>query len=380
MTDAGRRVLLHSQLIQGVGPATIGRLCRIVAEDELEQLYQWQIADFVARAGFSPQLAERLHAGLADHKLLSDELQHIDRLGISWCTISDPEYPELLREIHVPPTILFWKGATPANMVPAIAMVGSRAAGSYARRVAQELIPGLIDAGCILISGGAIGADTMVHETTLASGGTTAAIIGSGLGRPYPATNKKLFERIIASGGAVISTFPTMSEALPGNFPARNRIIAGMSRATVVLQAAEKSGARITALHALEQGREVCAVPGDIFDPLSAGCHRLICEGATPVTSARDVLIACGCEDALSMAPIAESDAAQQNLFNRDTSSSTETEPEDPIISYCATARTFDELCQRLQLDPDQLQEKLFMLQLSGTLEQDFTGRWCRKQ
>ena len=359
-------VLLHCALIPQLGPRSVVRLLNQVGLDELSTIYHWSINDFEKRAGFSSATAQLVHTGLRDQTVLSKELEFIERYQIRWADWTDAAYPALLKMIHAPPLILYWRGAEPASCAPAVALVGSRQAGSYAQRAVDRLVPELVGAGWSVISGGARGADTMAHEATLRAGGRTAAVVGSGLLRPYPANNKKLFERIVGEGGSLISPFPLLMEALPGNFPARNRIIAGMGRATVVVQAAEKSGARITALYALEEGREVCAVPGDIFDPLSAGCHRLILEGATLVASGADVLRACGCEVAAQ--PIDR----QKPL----TAPEEQHDERDELLKLCLAPQSFDELLVGLSCSAGELRERLFDLQVGGRIEQDFAGKW----
>lgn len=363
-----KNTILHCSLIPEVGDATIARLTVAFDRAHLHELYLCNEGDLVARAGLMPRAAQRVVEGLRDLGLLEQELARIEKNGVQWTTVFDQSYPALLREIYAPPAVLYWRGDdfSKIDMSKAIAVVGSRAANRYGRSVIDHIIPELVQAGCTIVSGGALGADTMAHEVTLQAGGKTVAIIGSGLLKPYPASNKRLFERICAAGGAVVSPFALEVQAVPGNFPARNRIISGLSNAVVVVQAAEKSGARITALQALEQGREVCVVPGDIFDPLSAGCHRLIGEGATPVTSAADVLRACGWDapvvERKGVAPIPFLPSGKKN--------------DDPLFLLCQTPRTFDELLGETGISFGELQENLFNLQLEGVLIQDFLGRW----
>jgi DNA processing protein len=368
---ANRLAILHCALISGIGDVTIGRICAVLGPDRCAEIYGWTSGDFIERAGISFSQAQLLTQGLADRGMIEREFALIQKHAISFTTIIDDDYPAALKTIYAPPAVLFWRGVAP-NLFPHImACIGSRAANRYARSVINHFVPEFVAAGWCIASGGALGADTMAHEAALEAGGKTIAIIGSGLLKPYPATNKKLFERIQATGGSVLSPFPLDMQAMPGNFPARNRIISGLSSAVVVVQAAEKSGARITALQALEQGREVCVVPGDIFDPLSAGCHRLLSEGATPVTSAADVLQACGCVPVTKTAADLSSNG-QISLIEPKARMSTC----DPLLDLCREARTFDELLVAAECDFAWLQERLFDLQLEGVVTQDFLGRW----
>lgn len=354
-----RETLLHCALIEGVGPAVIERIRKVLGDERIAHVYAFTVSDWMQRFGFSEKGAQRLVTGLSDTKLLERELELIEKHHISWCSLIDTNYPELLKAIYLPPTILFWRGTQPGSSKQALSIVGSRQANGYAQQVVDAFVPPLVTAGWAIVSGGALGADTMVHQATLKAKGETIAVIGAGLLRLYPASNRLLFEQIVAAGGSIVSPFPLEMQALPGNFPARNRIIAGLCRATIVVQAAEKSGARITALHALEQGREVCVVPGNIFDPLSAGCHRLLGEGATPVTSADDILRTFGYEPAVRESQMVIGQPAG-----------------DPLVAYCKTPQTYDDLLVFAGCEYQELQDKLFSLQLAGLVEQDFSGRW----
>lgn len=200
----------------------------------------------------------------------------------------DPEYPPLLGRLPDAPTVLYLRGTLPADRVR-VAMVGSRRATRYGRETARRLATELTGAGVEIVSGGARGIDTCSHRGALDAGGTTTAVLGCGVDHVYPPENEELFERIAASG-AVVSEFPIATAPLPENFPRRNRLIAGLSAATVIVEATGKSGSLITAGYALEQGREVMAVPGSIDSDQSRGCHRLIQQGAKLVQAWTDVV------------------------------------------------------------------------------------------
>lgn len=367
-----RHVILHCSLIDGVGPATVASLGAALGRNSWNDLYRWSVADIRIRARLSERVAQLVHDGLADPALLEKERGLLERHALSWCTIFDDEYPRLLKEIHVPPAILYWRGAPLKVDGRDVALVGSRKANQYGRNVIDTLVPPLVRSGWAIVSGGALGADTMAHEAALRAQGITVAVIGSGLLKPYPATNRALFDSIAAHGGTVVSPFPLLMEAMPGNFPARNRIIAGLSRATVVVQASEKSGARITALQALEQGRDVGVVPGDIFDPLSAGCHRLLSEGAAPVMSADDVLRMCGGDVVIP----SEVERVQEVFAAQPENQPALLNQVDPVVALCGSPQTFDDLLCSLGVTYMQLQERLFALRIQGLVEQDFMGRW----
>jgi DNA processing protein len=263
--------------------------------------------------------------------------------------------------------VLYWKGTY--SHKPALALVGSRQATSYGLAVTKKLVPPLVKAGYTIISGGAIGVDTMVHEATLVASGTTIAVIGSGLLKPYPAVNKNLFQTIIEQGGTLMSSFPLTMGALPGNFPARNRIIAGLSDASVIIQAAARSGALITAHYALEQGKEVAAVPGPITDELSVGCNFLLAQGATVVCKAEDILAALGA------LPKIEPEQPRGNSSPTDSEINTSS-PCGLIIQACQIAISFDMLLEKTGMSAEALHEHLFSLQCEGKVEQNFMGFW----
>ncbi|MBI5200900.1 MAG: DNA-protecting protein DprA [Elusimicrobia bacterium] len=197
-------------------------------------------------------------------------------------------YPQLLASITGAPKRLFWVGRLDPR--PAIAIVGSRVPTAYGRKAAKMLAGDCARAGLTIVSGLARGIDTIAHEAALEAGGLTWAVLGSGLKRLYPPENAGLANRIVASGGAVLSEFDPQTPPLPGHFPARNRIISGLSWVTVVVEGKITSGSLITAKLALEQGREVGAVPGPIDTILSEGPHVLLEEGAFPVRRAEDIL------------------------------------------------------------------------------------------
>lgn len=203
---------------------------------------------------------------------------------------SQQEYPQLLKEIYNPPKTIYCQGnLLPQEKYP-LAVVGTRKMSAYGRRVTEFLVKELVQQGITIISGLALGIDTVAHQTTLKEKGKTIAVCGNGLNNIYPFKNKGLAEKIIKSGGAVISEYSPETRPSKWTFPARNRIISGLSLGTLVIEAPEKSGALITARFALDQGREVFAVPGSIYQENSQGCHKLIKMGAKPVTCPEDIL------------------------------------------------------------------------------------------
>jgi DNA processing protein len=209
--------------------------------------------------------------------------------GIQIITRDDPEYPERLACIDQPPPVLYCRGTIKPEDRWSVALVGTRRVTSYGRQVTEQLATYLARNGITVVSGLARGVDGTAHQAVLNNGGRTIAILGSGLDQIYPPEHRALAEKIIENGAIISDYFPdTPPDA--ANFPPRNRIIAGLSLATVVIEAGEKSGALITATFAAEQGREVFAVPGPIYAPQSKGTNRLISEGAQPMLSPEDIL------------------------------------------------------------------------------------------
>lgn len=219
------------------------------------------------------------------------EWEKMEKENIQMLTFSDSDYPTLLKEIPNPPYILYKKGTLDLNHSPMISIVGSRKYSSYGSQIAQSLARDLSNAGVVIVSGMALGIDTFAHQGALENHGKTIAVLGNSLDDKniYPVNNFNL-SREIMSNGALLSEYPVETKAGPLTFPARNRIVAGLTLGTIVIEAGEKSGSLITANMALEYNREVFSVPGSIFSPLSLGTNNLIKSGARVVTGVKDVL------------------------------------------------------------------------------------------
>jgi DNA processing protein len=260
-------------------------------------------------------------------------------------------YPPLLAELHDPPSRLHLRGG-PLELLarPSVAIVGARSCSPYGAQVARELAQSLAAAGLAVVSGLARGVDAEAHRGALAAGGLTVAVLGCGIDRDYPRVHAELARRI-AESGLVVSEYPPGIEPSPWRFPARNRIIAGLALATVVVEARERSGALITADFALELGREVFATPGEITSALSAGTNDLLRQGATPLLSAEDVLEALGIEPIPEALPAGLSPEALAVLERLSDG-----------------ARTLDELVRATERDPAGLAAVLTELELVGLI------------
>jgi DNA processing protein len=276
------------------------------------------LAAFAAETG-SHVLAEPSDPRYRRFRERFDEADFRGRLatsGIRWVGRSDPGFPSSLRSIFDPPAGLFLRGAGPPELLDrrAVAIVGARACSPYGQHVARAFGRELAAAGLVVVSGMARGVDGEAHRGALEAGGITVAVLGCGVDRDYPAAHAELARRICADG-LVVSEYAPGVEPSPWRFPARNRIVAGLAQATVVVEAREKSGALITADLALEEGREVLAVPGEIMSALSAGTNALLRLGATAATSVADVLESFGLEigerPAPDLSPFAEAMLAQ---------------------------------------------------------------------
>ncbi len=252
-----------------------------------EAVFSASFSELKSVEGIRPSVIDGIKI-FKDFKNARKEVERARDAGVSILTFKDQDYPGNLRNIQDPPPLLYVRGKLEQSDAKAVAIVGSRKTSSYGKAVAERLAHELSSLGITVVSGMAIGIDSFAHEGAL-KGGRTVAVLGSGIDIIYPRSNQKLYERIIEKG-AVISQFPMGTEPRKSNFPLRNRVISGLSMGVVIVEAAERSGALITAHWALEQGREVFAVPGSIFSQNSKGPHKLIKSGAKLVESIDDVL------------------------------------------------------------------------------------------
>lgn len=222
--------------------------------------------------------------------VIDQAAERLLRLGCTILTLDDPAYPALLKEIPSPPPLLYVRGNPAALQRPALAVVGTRRPTPYGLAVTERLIRPTASAGVSIISGLAIGIDAAAHRAALANHGTTVAVLGTGIDLTYPWEHHDLEKQILESGGAIVSEFPLGSPPERTHFPQRNRIISGLARATLLVEAGDRSGALITAKFALDQNREVLTVPGSILSPQSVGVNSWLRLGAKPVLSADDIL------------------------------------------------------------------------------------------
>ena len=321
--------------------------------------------------------------------------------------ILDDEYPALLKMIPDPPLVLFYLGSLSMLAQQTIAIVGARQCTTVGKLVAEKLAADLAEQGICTISGLAYGIDAAAHKGALSkTGGCTAAFLGAGLGNIYPRQNQYLGEKIIAEGGVLLSEYPYEIQPRPYQFPERNRLISGASLATIMVEGRERSGSLITARMALEQGREVFAVPGSPLSEVSKGCHRMIRQGAALVTSADEVMEEMGWfvpleENTAGLAteggdePIAGAGAGRGNLalaetgFNRNSKENTHkndpTLQRQPASQLSAVSQrvlatlspygmSLDEISLVSNDDPQEISQSLVELQLAGFVRQGLGG------
>ena len=273
-----------------VGPVTFGKLLQRFGS--VDAVLGASVSGLMNVEGIGSKTAERIAAS-RDQFDTGAELELAAKLGVWVIHMEDPRYPPGLRQIYDPPPVLYVKGTLDRADNLAIGIVGCRRCSLYGQEQSSRLAHLLAASGFTIVSGMARGIDTAAHTGALAAQGRTLAVQGCGLSRVFPPENAKLFELISASG-ACISELPLRAEPLPENFPPRNRIIAGLSLGTVVVEATVRSGAMITAQAALESHREVMAVPGKVDSPLSQGPHRLIKDGAKLIETVEDIMEALG--------------------------------------------------------------------------------------
>jgi DNA processing protein len=345
---------LRLALVPGVGHTSLIRLLTAFGTPEAV-LASGRSA---LMAHLSPAQCEALLGG-PDPAQLEATQAWLDQPGNSLMTLADADYPRSLLEIADPPAILYCKGDRAWLNQPGLGIVGSRNATPQGVRDAEAFAHALSDAGLTIVSGLALGIDAAAHRGGLAGAGSSVAVVGTGLDRIYPARNKALAHQL-AERGLIVSEFALGTPPLPGHFPRRNRLISGLARGVLVVEAAPDSGSLITARVATEQGREVFAIPGSIHSPLARGCHALIKQGAKLVESAADIL------DEL---------AWQQRLA---PPVSPEIRPDPVLDALDGAPTTLDSLAQRTGLTLDALSAKLLTLELDGQIASLPGGRYQR--
>ena len=358
---------LHSwltlHLVPGMGPVTCNTLVSHFGSPD--RVLSASLSDLTAVC----RLRQESQAALSEEgrknlqELAKEEIQLAASKNIKIISYDDPLYPSLLKNIHDPPVVLYVLGNPELLNCKGIGVVGSRAATHYGRSIAQQMANSLARQGFTIISGMALGIDTAAHNGALAADGRTIAVLGCGLDVVYPPSNHKLYKNIAASG-AVVSEYPLGTKPDNFRFPARNRIISGLSLGIVVVEAANRSGSLITAKHALEQGREVFAVPGRIDSVKSAGTHVLLQQGAKLVHSVNDIVEEFSYSVPLEKPENKYNEDADQEIFdqlNRD----------EAALFKCLDVypRTIDEIVRESGFTTQKTNELLLLLELKGFVE-----------
>lgn len=347
-----KRYWVGFNLVKGIGAVRLQALRDHFGDLELA----WQAPlDALKAAGLSQKLAERVTQIRASVDL-EKYMARVAAQGISILTWDDERYPQRLKQIDQPPPVLYERGALSDEDTWAVAVVGTRRVSAYGRQVAEELASFLANHGVTVVSGLARGVDAIAHQSALRSGGRTVAVLGSGVDRIYPPEHAQLAAKIISSG-AILSDYAPGTAPEAANFPPRNRIISGLSMATVVVEAGETSGALITAQFALDQGREVFAVPGTILAAQSMGTNRLIAQGAHPLLSPQDLL------DVLNLGRVTEQRQVRKILPGNET--------EAQLLAVLThEPMHMDEIRNQTGLPIERVSSALVMMELKGMVRQ----------
>ncbi len=333
-------------------------------------------APFAALAdGLGDELAQALDAirqnsGHPAHRELARTLDWCETHAVHVLTHNDPAYPQLLNETHRAPPYLFVKGNIETLHQPQVAIVGSRSSSQNGKTQARAMAAQLVAQGFTVTSGLALGIDSEAHRGALQAKGHTVAVVGTGIDRVYPQRNHSLAQAIVDGGGAMVSEFPLGTVAAPGNFPRRNRIISGLSLGTLVIEAAVRSGSLITARYALEQNREVFAMPGAVGNVLSRGCHALIKQGAVLVENAEDI-----CAELGRPTPLALNEKNEGCAEAVPQGTAVLSAVETHVMALLEdTPQSLDVLADRCDVGVDQLLAALIALEITGKAHSENGG------
>lgn len=347
--------------INGIGNKLTERLIEIV--DSPKEIFSLSAKELIAVEGLRKDIAQAIK-NFNDWEAIEKTIEKVKKYGFKIYTILDNEYPQNLLKIYEKPTFIYVFGEIKKEDQNAVALVGSRYCDNYGRSVARRISTELAQRGVTVVSGMARGIDSISHKAAIDGGGRTIAVMGSGLDRIYPPENSKLY-RLISENGAVISEFPIATSPDAQNFPQRNRIISGLSKGVVVVQASRKSGSLITANFALEQNREVFAVPGNLGSRLSEGTNLLIKKGAMLIEDSDDII------NVLNLSL----DFGSKNEGERRKSTFSLKGNEKLVVDSIGSSRlNIDEIIDKTEIDYTKLFQILLDLELKGILEQ-FPGK-----
>lgn len=340
-------------LIEKFGPASFRKIADFFSS--FEDAWNCQSQEKFIKTGITKKTTDFI---LKKKQKINLDLEwdKMNKEGIKMISIEDNFYPKQLKDIHSSPFVIFYKGNIELLKKKQLAIVGSRKPTFYGKQTLEKIIPSLIQSGLVITSGMALGIDSLAHEKTLENQGKTIAVLGSGLGQSnIKYKNFQLFNKIINNEGLVISEYPPNYPANKFTFPARNRIISGLSLGVLVIEAAEKSGTLITANYALQQNREVFAVPGNIFSAQSAGTHQLIQQGAKLVSEVDDIF------EELNFISNSNPNSKKKNFEN---------ETEEAIYNFLTFEPThIDKIAKKFKLSSAQMSQYLSLMELQGLIK-----------
>jgi DNA processing protein len=363
MTIDATREWLALSFVQGIGSARLKQLLRRF--DSPTGVLQAPAAELGKCRFLSEQQIRSIGQVDALRQAADIELDKLARLGGQVLTLADKAYPALLRQTAQPPPVLFVRGRTELLCSPSVAIVGSRAATSYGRRVSFHLARELANHSVCVVSGLALGIDAEAHAGCLAGGGDTIGVLGCGLDVVYPGRNRSLYAAI-AERGLLVSEYPLGTRPEPFRFPARNRIIAGLSSGVVVVEASRKSGSLITVQYGLEEGREVFCVPGQIDSVKSSGTHWLLQQGASLIVGADDIVEQLSLQQPQTANAVGRADRSAPSA---DSAAGLDREAAALLSIIESYPQTRTELLQRSALSTARLSELLLVLELDGLVE-----------
>lgn len=323
---------------------------------DFKNLYDAEL-DEIIKAGLEENIASEFLTW-RDKNPLEKILENLVKENIQTVSLGDADYPALLSEIADPPHTLFFRGTLPPAQLPTLAVVGTRRMTTYGKMICEDLVAPLASQGVVIVSGLALGIDGVAHSTALAAHGVTVAVLGSGIDRlcVYPSAHKQLSEKIITAGGAIISEYPPGFAPTQYSFPARNRIVAGLSLGTLVIEAPIKSGALITARCALDYNREVMAVPHATTSPTGAGPNNLIKFGAKMVTEPNDIL------EALNLQTVKQTVPTNQPTGDNPT--------EENILKHLTKEpKNINQIILECQLDSATASSALILMEIKGSIK-----------
>lgn len=341
--------------VPGVGPGRFAKLLDYFSSAKIA----WDAEEKALETVLKPAVTKKF----LDFKktfFIEEYLQKMQKAKVSFVTLEDIDYPQLLKQIKNPPFVLFYKGDVEVlkhvQHDVCIGIVGTRKITDYGRQVTETITKELVESDCVIVSGLAMGVDAVAHQTTIDNNGKTIAVLGCGVDCCYPRENQRLYEQMLDSGGLVVSEYGIGQQPTVGSFPSRNRIIAGLSHGVVVTEGAVDSGALITAKDATSNRRKVFAVPGPVTSSLSQGPYQLLKQGASIVSSAKEIL------DELGI--------IKREVQSKKKKIQGETKEEQKILDLLAEQELhFDELVKKTHIDSSQLGTILSMMEMKGMIK-----------